>query len=191
MISQYAAGIKFDAEAYRHGGWPAVDALYGKPPLSMHQILHPADYYEHPRPPVEVVVRGYDSELSTWTVIVRDTYGEVALKAIIERNLGKSAPELSLAQRWAGDQLAILKSQDGKLAILWMLTFTSQDAAVQFATFYPKVLDRVLGDTEHQLERRNATILVLVGVPAKTLAPAVWSASTIDSHPVSIAATSR
>jgi len=105
MISRYADGIKFVAEAYRRGGWQGVDALYTNPPLSMHQILHPADYFDHPRPPVDVVVRGYESELSSSTTVARDTYGEVLLKILIRRHLGKKAPEVSLAEQWAGDQV--------------------------------------------------------------------------------------
>ena len=34
LLFQYSDGVRFVAEAYRRGGWPAVDALYRKPPES-------------------------------------------------------------------------------------------------------------------------------------------------------------
>jgi len=49
LLFQYSDGVRFVAEAYRRGGWPAVDALYRKPPESTHQILHPALYFDRKR----------------------------------------------------------------------------------------------------------------------------------------------
>ena len=39
LIFQYTEGVKFVAEAYRRGGWKAVDRLYSDPPQSTQQII--------------------------------------------------------------------------------------------------------------------------------------------------------
>lgn len=178
-ITAYADGIHFVAEAYRRGGLNAVNALYSKPPLSMHQILHPADYFDHPRPPVPIMVGGYETKLPAWITLQRDTYGEGSLKDILERNLGAKAPEVALAEQWAGDQVVILRSSDGKLAVIWMVVFVSPDSATRFATAYTRVLDKLLGNTEHQLALRNDAVLVIAGVPTEDLTQAIWAGSSI------------
>lgn len=41
----YLQGMRFVAEAYRRGGWKAVDAVYVDPPRSSREILHPEEYF--------------------------------------------------------------------------------------------------------------------------------------------------
>lgn len=43
----YLDGLKFVIEAYRRGGWKALDHVYADPPRSTREILHPSDYFEH------------------------------------------------------------------------------------------------------------------------------------------------
>ncbi|MGA7615313.1 MAG: hypothetical protein WBX15_09035 [Thermoanaerobaculia bacterium] len=40
----YLQGLRFVSEAYRRGGWKAVDALYANPPRSTAEIIHPELY---------------------------------------------------------------------------------------------------------------------------------------------------
>ena len=178
-IARYESGIKFVGEAYRKGGWQAVDAIYANPPLSMHQLLHPADYFDHPRPPLQVLVAGYENPLPTWIPVMRDTYGEEPIRLILERNLGKKASEVDLAQAWAGDQVVILRAPDGKLGVIWMVSFVTLDSAKSFDAAYAKVLDKLMGETEHQVQRRDQTILVIAGMPLNGLAPSIWAESKV------------
>jgi hypothetical protein len=46
----YLQGMRFVAEAYRRGGWEAVDALYADPPRSSREILHPEEYFARTAP---------------------------------------------------------------------------------------------------------------------------------------------
>ena len=48
LIFQYSDGVRFVSEAYKRGGWKAVDALYAKPPKSSQQIIHPSLYFDRP-----------------------------------------------------------------------------------------------------------------------------------------------
>ena len=42
----YLQGLRFVIEAYRRGGWKALDHIHQDPPRSTREILHPADYFE-------------------------------------------------------------------------------------------------------------------------------------------------
>src|SRR5579862_7182405 len=80
LIFQYSDGTRFVSEAYRRGGWKAVDALYAKPPLSSQQIIDPSLYFDRPTPPVEVQLAGYQSILKRWTDADADTFGELSVQ---------------------------------------------------------------------------------------------------------------
>lgn len=184
LIFQYSDGVQFVAEAYRRGGWTAVDALYGNPPLSSHQIIHFADYFDRRVRPLEVSVRGYEQALPGWKKVDDDTYGELLLRIILARNLGKTAPEVALAQRWAGDQMIILQSHE-EISAIWMIAFTDAATATRFAALYAPALARIPAN-RHQVEARDRVVLVVVGAAAQSmesLAPSVWGASIVGAEP--------
>src|SRR5579862_2133205 len=106
LIFQYSQGVHFVREAYRRGGWKAVDALYAKPPLSSQQIIDPTLYFDRPTPPIDVEVDGYHNILHDWTDADADTFGELSLEVILRIGYGKDAPEVALARKWAGDRIA-------------------------------------------------------------------------------------
>jgi len=184
LLFQYSDGVRFVAEAYRRGGWPAVDALYRNPPQSSHQILHPALYFDGPAPQPRIELTGYDQIMSGWRKADDDTYGELLLRVILERNLGKQSSELGLASQWTADRMIILQESRG-VNVIWMLTFSNIQTASHFAVVYQTLLDRLLGDsTPHRIDTRSNAVLVVIGQGADyfdTLAPAIWNASTIES----------
>jgi hypothetical protein len=181
LIFQYSEGVHFVREAYRRGGWKAVDALYSKPPLSSQQIIHPSLYFDRPTPPVEVQVGGYDKILKDWTDADADTFGELSLQLILQIGYGKGAPAVAVATKWAGDRIAILR-RGAEVAVIGLAAFRDDASAHRFADEYGALLDRTRGSTPHHVECRNNAVLVLAGAVAEqasTLAPAVWKASKI------------
>jgi len=184
LLFQYSDGVRFVAEAYRRGGWPAVDALYRNPPQSSHQILHPALYFDSPAPAARIELGGYDRIMSGWKKADDDTYGELLLRVILERNLGKQSSEVALASRWTADRMIILQQRRG-VNVIWVLAFSDERTASHFEVIYQTLLDRLLGDsTPHRIDTRSNAVLVLIGQGANyfdTLAPAIWNASTIES----------
>lgn len=185
LLFQYSEGVRFVGEAYRRGGWNAVDALYRNPPQSSHQILHPALYFDgaaHAQPRIELA--GYQEILRGWKKADEDTYGEVMLRIILERNLGKKSNEVELASRWEADRMIILQ-QDQSIAVIWMIAFSNVQTAEHFAEVYRQLLDRLLrGSTLHRVATRSNAALIVVGQAANhfdALAPAIWNASTIGS----------
>ncbi|MGH7842940.1 MAG: hypothetical protein ACREQD_11110, partial [Candidatus Binataceae bacterium] len=204
MMFQYSAGARFVAEAWKRGGWSAVDALYRDPPLSSQQIIEPSLYFDHRTLPRKVVLSGYQSQLANWKKVEDDTFGELLLKIILERNLPPHAPALSLAQGWAGDQMVILQ-KDGdarrsestsgaeqvslraasgtRVTLIWMIAFRDAASARAFAATYDTILVHPKGPRyAHAVEARADAVLILIG-PAvadfAALAPRIWQATTI------------
>ena len=186
LVFQYSDGVRFVAEAYRRGGWSGVDELYRTPPLSSHQILHPELYFDHLAPPPQISLDGYQAVMPNWTKADDDTYGELLLRVILERNVGKDSAEVRLAAQWSGDRMIML-SKGRSLTVLWMIAFNDNRSAARFAAVYASVLDRLPGSAPHAIDYRGDAVLVVIGEGAsysRSLMPAVWQASRIAGAPV-------
>lgn len=183
LIFQYSDGVRFVARAYNRGGWAAVDALYRRPPRSSQQIADPSLYFDDPTPPRAVSVGGYETALRGWDKIDEDTYGELSLRIILQLALGNGAPQMMLAQKWAGDRMVIL-GKGRQVTVVWIIAFRDIDAAAKFAGSYRGVLDKIHGSSPHQVQLKSDAVLVVAGAGAlqfDTLAPAVWKASRIGA----------
>src|SRR5579863_1246512 len=184
LLFQYSEGVSFVAAAYRRGGWSAVDALYRNPPVSSHQILHPALYFDNPAPETRIKLDGYQDILAGWKEVDDDTFGELLLRVILERNLGKESTALGLASRWIADRMIVLQNGRG-VSVIWMLAFSDSQSAAHFAVVYQTLLDRLLGDSSaHRIDYRANLVLVVIGQGAShfdDLAPALWKGSSIET----------
>ena len=185
LMFQYSAGVGFVGEAYRRGGWGAVNAVYRNPPLSTQQIIHPALYFQHPTPPVHIELAGYQGVLKDCKKVDDDTYGEVLLRVIMEGSAPPPAPSPDdVLRQWAGDRMIVLQ-KDHALTLLWMVVFHDSGAARSFATSYTKILDHLRGEPNpHQLQVHANAVLIAIGPGAQQfaqLAPAIWQASVIGT----------
>jgi hypothetical protein len=183
MMFQYSGGSRFVAEAWQRGGWPAVDRLYHNPPRSSQQIMQPELYFDHPTLPLHIELSGYEDVLAGWKKVDDDTYGELLLKLIFQRNLPPQAPAFSTLQRWAGDRIITL--QKGKeLTLLWLIAFHDQAAAQEFADTYSQILNHLGGKSNpHGVATRSAAVFIAIGPGASEFArlrPAIWKASRIS-----------
>jgi hypothetical protein len=189
LIFQYTEGVMFVAEAYRRGGWKAVDKLYDDPPQSTQQIIDPSLYFDHPTLPDTVTVAGYQSRLAAWHKSDEDTLGELGLRIILENTRGTASPDLKLATAWSGDRIVMLRKGNA-VSVLWLLAFRDAGSATRFAAVYRKVLDRMHGHpVAHRVELKGDAVLVAIGEPAAhfdTLGPAVWKDSKITAPPPAI-----
>lgn len=182
LIFQYSAGARFVTYAFHRGGWSAVNAIYRQPPQSSQQIMHPELYFDRPTPPDQIQVAGYTASLAGWSEVEDNCIGELLLQVIVQRNLGKQSPALNVVERWSGDRMLTMR-KGSALTVIWMLSFSDNHSAAQFAGAYVTLLDRMLGQsTAHRIDYRGNAVLVLIGESAYRyfdLAPAVWAASTI------------
>ena len=188
LIFQYSAGAHFVGEAFHRGGWKAVNELYRNPPQSSQQIMHPAFYFDHPVLPANITISGYQQVIPGWQKDYENCMGALMLQVILKRNLGPDAPEVQLADRWAGDRMVVLR-KGNKLTILWVVFFRDDRSAQRFAAAYGTALDRILGSgTAHHLATRPSTVMVVIGDGANqyaALGAQVWKAVEIKLPPIS------
>ncbi len=186
LIFQYTDGVRFVAEAYRRGGWKAVDALYANPPLSTQQVINPASYFDKPEAPVRVSVAGYEKALAGWRKVDEDTYGELSLRIIFKRLGDSRAADQGLIDQWAGDRIVILR-KGGIVGVIWLIAFRDTASAARFATVYGGMIERVDGaaGVAHGIEARRCEVIVAAGGLAAhfdSFAPAVLDASTMSGE---------
>lgn len=187
LMFQYTHGTRFVAEAWERGGWAAVNALYHDPPRSSQEIMEPALYFDHRTPPLTVAVKGYEGPMAGWKKVDDDTFGELLLKIIFDRNLPADSPALKIPATWRGDRMIALE-QDGALTLVWLLAFHDHAAAHEFALDYRSIMDDQKGPPhQHWIEARGNAVLAIIGprdARFNELASAVWQASTITAGPV-------
>jgi hypothetical protein len=194
MIFQYADGVRFVADAYRRGGWTAVDAIYADPPRATLQVMYPELYFEPRAQLVDIDLNGYQSALKDWAKVDDDTYGAMLIKLIIQRNLQQKlqgaasadvtadVPEAAVAERWSGDRMIVLQKNQA-LTVLWIVAFQDDQSAARFGQTYTSILDKISApDMAHRLEVRASNVLIAIGHGARQFdrfAPAIWHASVI------------
>ena len=133
LLFPYTAGPAFIVPIHTAGGWPAVDALYDKLPLSTEQILHP-DKFRAGEVPVAVKLPAtLATEMGVgWNEGPQDTFGEFQLGVWL-RESGISASDASAAAAgWGGDRLAVLNGPDEAWAVVMRSTWDSEEEATAF-----------------------------------------------------------
>lgn len=184
MIFQYVDGTRFVGEAYKRGGWKAVNALYANPPLSTRQVMNPALYFQHPQPPAKITVAGWQGVMKGWREVAQNTYGELMLRVILERNPSARA-QAALSRGWRGDRMVVLQ-KGGALTVIWMVVMQDAAAAVNFSHVYSAVLDSLPASaraTPHNVSQRGDAVLAVIGRGAANhpeLDPAIWRSSVIS-----------
>jgi hypothetical protein len=183
LMFQYSAGTRFVADAWQHGGWNEVDALYRNPPQSSQEIIDPSLYFENPSPPLQIEIGGYQKILNGWSKVDTDTFGELLLKIIFQRNSKDPAAAESILPSWRGDRIVILK-KGGELSLLWLIAFSDPAAAANFAAGYSSILDQLkdVGAKKHRLEVQDKLVMVVIGPAAdrfSELAPSIWNATSV------------
>jgi hypothetical protein len=137
LLFPYTSGLQMDFAAYgQAGGFSGVDALFGNPPDSTEQVLHP-DKLASREAPVKVA---FPSDLADrlgkgWSVPLQDTMGEYLLEILLRDAGGvDSATSTQAAAGWGGDRLALIEGPDGATAVVLDTTWDTASDADQFAS---------------------------------------------------------
>ena len=182
MIFPYFRGMVFCAKLANKGGWAAIDDVYRDPPLSTEQILHPEKYREKPDYPMSIEL-GALSAGEGWKEAGRNVLGEMQLAILLKKHGGKTA-----AAGWDGDRYAVFEGPKGKLGLVWVSTWDSEDDAREFLRGYaacqsdkveslgglprrtPDSIWRNDGDTLYVVLRQGSDVIVVEGfTPATTV----------------------
>ncbi|MBI4770323.1 MAG: hypothetical protein HY784_07940, partial [Chloroflexi bacterium] len=124
----YSAGLDFVQHLRDQGGWAAVDAAYGNPPLSTEQILHPEKYPgDRPLPVASIVLT--DTLGGGWRQVDAGAMGELYLGLILEEQLSEGDARAA-ATGWGGDAYTVSYNQstDQTAMALHTVWDTPQDA---------------------------------------------------------------
>jgi hypothetical protein len=185
LLFQYSQGVRFVAEAWRRGGWSAVNRLYVNPPKSSQQISQPGLYFDGSKQPDAVSVAGFKEEMADWAIVDTNTVGEFSIGLILKQDRFLSGSGQDVVTRWAGDEMITLK-RESSISVIWMIVFDDEISAERFAAAYLATQDRTLGGaTAHRIDYRGSAVLVLVGEPAvrfRTIVPSIWAASRIEAR---------
>jgi hypothetical protein len=175
MLFPYLRGLVFCAKLANDGGWEAIDQAYRSPPASTEQVLHPEKYTARPDPP-QAIAFGELEPGEGWKLAGQNTVGEFQTAVLLRRHDGKRA-----AAGWDGDRYAVFEGPDGKLGLVWLSTWDSEEDARQFARAYaryqtvklgddaeepedvPDALRRTQGGAAYLIERRGTDVAVVEG----------------------------
>jgi hypothetical protein len=124
-----------------------------------------------------------------WTELGRNVLGEMQLAVLLRKHGGKSA-----AAGWDGDRYAIFEGPKGRLGLVWLSTWDSEDDAREFTAAYvnaqtarlgrvskpprpiPDTLWRNVGELLYVVQRRGLDVAVVEGFPPE-VTPALLEAA--------------
>jgi len=189
LVFPYMHGLAFIRHIRKRKPWSAVDAVYGRPPESTEQIIHPEKYYAREKP---IDVRDVKiPTLKDAKLLRRDVLGELVTRLYLEVAVSHEQARVA-SEGWGGDRVAVYETAPGEpLLLVHLSVWDSQADADEFARAVSRVLARVAGRPEVAppaiyeeapgrqiaVERRGDRVLQLLGVPAdlrERIADDVW-----------------
>jgi len=106
LIEPYLLGLERVGDAWKAGGWPAVNALWADPPDSTEQLLHPHRKDDEPTivepPPLPAGA----------AVVTLMQLGELGLRQWLEPQVGPDRARIA-ADGWDGDMVRLVRGTDG------------------------------------------------------------------------------
>jgi hypothetical protein len=122
----YYGGMSFMGDMYRAGGFPLMNLVFTRPPVSTEQVLHPSKYLADEQP-VKVRAPGAPPGFQ---VLAMERLGELQTRVILAGCVGHAAA-IRAAEGWGGDAFTVLASQDGRVALLWSTRWDTLEDAVE------------------------------------------------------------
>ncbi len=126
----YQSGATFFAEVSDSGTAAAARLVYGNPPVSTEQIIHP-DKYLNGEGPVPVELPALASALGEgWAQRYTGTLGESLVRLyLVELSEGDY---VEAASGWGGDAYAVLQDAAGRQALVALLAWDTEADAAEF-----------------------------------------------------------
>lgn len=140
----YEQGLVFVMEHYTRTGWSAVNKVWGDPPQSTEQILHPERYPEDT--PELIALPALTTTLGAgWQLQGEDTLGEFILRLHLAVRLGEDQVD-EAASGWGGDHYALyINEESGEICLALKLSWDDRDEADEFIEAYLDYADQRYG----------------------------------------------
>jgi hypothetical protein len=155
LIFPYISGLNFCAVVLKSSGWPALSAVFEKPPVSTQQILHPA-LYKSGRIPSTVSLPPLDKMLGKdWGKLDENILGEFGWKEVLKQFLDEDRAK-TLAAAWDGDRYAVYEQKETKrLILITRLHLDSEEHAARFFGQYSEALEKKYAERWNLMRRPN------------------------------------
>jgi hypothetical protein len=186
LLFPYSEGLAFVHRFRRLHPWRAIADLYRDPPRSSAQILHPDTRLVSRRDPIAIRLPDPGGLLPGLTPVTEDELGEFALGAVLGQAVGTPAGQRA-ALGWRGDRFRLWEDRDGRLVLVYLAAFESEDRARDAARALEARVGRrwpalagaaaargaltvwADGPRVVALERRGAEVLLIEQAPAAAL----------------------
>ena len=144
------AGTQFVRDLYNETNtWRLVNLLYERLPLSTEHILHPNLYllYEPPQVvelvPLETFWQSQNLDSDAWQLVTQRSLGEFYLREHLSLFFDTETVD-AMASGWGGDQFMIYQNNRAERALVWRLSWDSEQDFREFAAQYPDYLNQWL-----------------------------------------------
>lgn len=179
LIEPYLLGLERVGDAWKAGGWDAVNRLWLDPPLSTEQLLHPERIDDLPSDLVGPAIPA-GSE-----AIVSMELGELGMRQWLEQELGPDRAAIAAAG-WDGDRVVLWRDAAGSERIEIVSAWDSETDAEEFLVAADTWLRRTKKD---ELDGKSTWSIRQAGdrvalwlLPGASLNPEVYS----DEPPIPV-----
>ncbi len=141
LVFPYTVGFATVLNAYRSGGWGAVDGLLARPPTTTAELLHPGGGAH----PGAVPTAELPPAPPGWEEILTDTVGEWGLEFLLGRRMPHGRAT-AIASGWDGDRMRLIREKtDPRLwALAWRLRGRTVAARREIETALRRELPELL-----------------------------------------------
>lgn len=173
MMFPYTQGAEFVQELQRKFGWEGLNKFFHNPPSSTEQILHPAKFFGERDEPVEIALPGGIKKIlgKGHKDLAENTLGEFSISLLLRALDVPKAAANTAASGWDGDRYAGFETADGRVVLIWLTTWDSEDEAARFEKVYRGALEKKRPGSH--LERRGTEVLWVYGSQGEELAQLV------------------
>jgi len=166
----YTTGFGYVTKVQADGGWPAVDAYFGRMPASTEQILHPEKYTAAEAPVAVTLPTDLATRLGAgWSVPLKDTFGEYQIGLWLRESGVEQATATAAAAGWGGDRLAVIKGPGGAWAIAMRTAWDTAADASEFQAAATTALAKADGVARVVLGAGGKTRWIVVASDVRTV----------------------
>ena len=155
LFFPYTDGTAFVRDAFKKGGWDAVDRYWKNPPESSAEILHPG---RSVRPENDLLPAALDRVAGEGRkFLYADTNGEWGVRFMLRRQMEAGEAD-SIAAGWRGDRIAFFSSP-GSISWIWKVRLENPGAAAKFEAAWRKAR----AEFKETVTRNGRDVLVTAG----------------------------